>query len=74
MLRLICPGRVAVYWPLPSADIASRVRVSPNAFMFSRKYSICTFVSEAVLENEHVTFTVLPARMIVALSVVCTTE
>ena len=38
-------------------------RVSPNAFMLSRKYSTCTFVSETVLEKVQVTVTPAVERM-----------
>ena len=46
--------------------MVSSVRVSPKAFMFSRKYSTCTLLSATVLEKVQVIFTVCAARMIVA--------
>ena len=54
--------------------MATVFRVSPKAFMFSRKYSTCTSDSDAVLENEQVIFTSLPGLIIARLSEDWTTE
>src|SRR5436190_11454127 len=66
MLRFACPGSVAVNWPFPSAVMGTVFRTSPNAFMFSMKYSTCGLESEAELENEQVIFTCCVARIIAA--------
>ena len=42
--------------------------------MLSRKYSTCTLVREAVLENEQVIFTVWAARMTIAPLETCVAE
>ena len=70
MLRFVCPGIDAEYFPTLRSAIATLMRVSFVALMLSRKYSSVTFPRLFVAEKVQLTVTALFERITLAPSVV----